>query len=108
MSKAPNSDVENYDGKGDWFKIASAGPINDTTFALWRQTEMMFNIPKTTPPGKYLLRMEQFQPSQYLNGSQWYINCAQINVIGNGTGKFDPTDLIRFPGGYDMFDTGTF
>ena len=35
LSRAPNDDLRNYKGDGDWFKIAYAGPINDITWALW-------------------------------------------------------------------------
>jgi len=49
---------------------------------------MRFTIPMTTPPGKYLLRIEHFQPHQSLNKTQWYVNCAQIDVIGPGGGEW--------------------
>ncbi|KAF2198335.1 hypothetical protein GQ43DRAFT_474644 [Delitschia confertaspora ATCC 74209] len=105
MSKAPNDDVEHYDGKGDWFKIAAQAQFNDTTYLLYGEKEMRFLLPESTPPGKYLLRIEQFQPSDQLGESQWYVNCAQIDVRGPG-GANPPTGFVRFPGGYDMFDTG--
>jgi hypothetical protein len=35
LSRAPNDDLQNYKGDGDWFKIAYAGPINNTHWKLW-------------------------------------------------------------------------
>lgn len=104
LSKAPNDNVEHYDGRGDWFKIATAGAKNDTAWKLlWEKEvsnmmsqsdqssqfsrQMRFTIPITTPPGKYLLRIEHFQPHPALNKTQWYVNCAQINVVGPGGGE---------------------
>lgn len=49
---------------------------------------MNFTIPKTTPPGKYLMRVEHMYPQGWrFNGSQFYINCAQIEIKGAGGGK---------------------
>lgn len=35
LSRAPNDDLQNYKGDGDWFKIAYAGPLDDTHWSLW-------------------------------------------------------------------------
>lgn len=35
LSRAPNDDLQNYRGDGDWFKIAYAGPINNTKWSLY-------------------------------------------------------------------------
>jgi hypothetical protein len=37
-----------------------------------------FTIPSTTPPGAYLLRLEQFPFDPYL---QFYVNCAHIKSV---------------------------
>lgn len=87
MSKAPDDDLENYHGDGDWFKIAYWGPSSDTVWSSYDQKYLNFSIPKTTPPGKYLLRMEQFWPLKPASSIQWYVNCAQVNVVGPGGGK---------------------
>ncbi|KAF2183991.1 lytic polysaccharide monooxygenase [Zopfia rhizophila CBS 207.26] len=104
MSRAPNDDLEHYDGRGDWFKIAYVAAKNDTTWQLKWTTGMNFTIPKTTPPGKYLLRIEHLQPSYLFNMSQWYINCAHVNIVGSGGGT--PTGFARFPEAYDIEDPG--
>jgi len=36
--------------------------------------------------------------------SQWYINCAHVNIIGPGGGT--PTEFARFPGTYTDDDPG--
>ena len=38
LARAPNDDLEHFDGfGGDWFKIAYAGPQNDTAWKLkWK------------------------------------------------------------------------
>ncbi|KAM7186853.1 Glycosyl hydrolase family 61 domain containing protein [Naviculisporaceae sp. PSN 640] len=105
LSRAPNDDITNYRGDGDWFKIAYAGPENDNKWSAWPGVgDYNFTIPKTTPPGKYLLRIEQFMPTHMEAYSQWYVNCAQVNIIGPGGGT--PTGFARFPGTYDNKDPG--
>jgi len=49
---------------------------------------MIFTIPSTTPPGKYLVRVEQLYLSYGFNRTQFYVNCAQVEVVGPGGGKF--------------------
>lgn len=46
LSKVPDSlDVENYDGSEGWFKIASAGAKNDTTWLLLWEKEVSVTVP---------------------------------------------------------------
>jgi hypothetical protein len=96
LSKAPNDDLENYHGDGDWFKIAYWGPESDTVWSSYNEDTLNFTIPKTTPPGKYLLRMEQFWPLKPESGIQWYVNCAQIDVVGPGGGKSSPFGSLKY------------
>lgn len=35
LSRAPGDDLLNYQGDGDWFKIAYAGPLSDTEWQMW-------------------------------------------------------------------------
>jgi hypothetical protein len=106
LSKAPNDDLEHYDGKGDWFKIAEALASTNTSWKLLGESDFRFHIPKTTPPGKYLLRMEFFYALSGFNQTQFYISCAHVNVVGPGGGQ--PKEFIRFPGGYKQDDPGGF
>ncbi|KAF2245766.1 lytic polysaccharide monooxygenase [Trematosphaeria pertusa] len=99
LSKLPvGMDIMDYDGSGDFFKIAYAGPANSTTWSLYGQTSMNFTIPATTPPGKYLLRIEQFFASSNKGQSQWYVSCAHVDIVGSGGGT--PGPFIRFPNAY--------
>lgn len=47
---------------------------------------MNFTIPKTTPPGKYLVRVEHFNISPQYGQTQQFINCAHVEVTGSGGG----------------------
>jgi len=100
MSKLPDGveSLNNYDGSGDFFKIGYAGPVSATAWELNDKLSMNATIPKTTPPGKYLLRIEQFLPSNLRGQSQWFVNCAHIEVIGSGGGS--PGPIVKFPNAY--------
>ena len=68
------------------------------------KNQFNFTIPKTTPPGKYLMRIEQFMPTDFVDYTQWYINCAHVNIIGPGGGT--PEGFAKFPGTYQTDDPG--
>ncbi|KAF1993279.1 lytic polysaccharide monooxygenase [Amniculicola lignicola CBS 123094] len=105
LARAPNGNLEEFNGKeGDWFKISYAGPKTDTSWKLRNLDSWNFSIPLATPPGKYLLRWEMFQPYSMYNTSQWYVNCAHVNIVGNGAGH--PIDFVKFPGAYDIEHPG--
>jgi hypothetical protein len=63
-------------------------------------------IPRSTPSGDYLLRIEHIALHQAsnTNGAQFYISCAQIRVTGGGNGN--PSPLVSFPGAYSPNDPG--
>ncbi|KAF2840989.1 lytic polysaccharide monooxygenase [Patellaria atrata CBS 101060] len=108
MSKAPGS-VSSYDGSGDWFKVAEVGPTFSTGAWSWKTTEVSqytFQVPASTPPGEYLVRFEQIgiHNAQGSGGAQFYINCAQVQITGNGGGS--PGPLVKFPGAYKASDPG--
>ncbi|CAI6234547.1 unnamed protein product [Periconia digitata] len=115
LSKAPNNNVKAYRGEGDWFKIAYAGPLNDTTwsnyqqrlnpydYSTWQDT-LNFTIPKRTPPGEYLMRFEYLYPNSHIGYSQWNINCALVNIMGPGGSEPPASALAKFPGTYNRED----
>ena len=35
LSRAPNDDLETYQGGGDWFKIAYGGPVGNNEWMVW-------------------------------------------------------------------------
>ncbi|KAF2263667.1 hypothetical protein CC78DRAFT_617452 [Lojkania enalia] len=101
LSRAPG-DLESYAGDGEWFKIAQLGAINDTQWTIDADKYAMnITIPKATPPGKYLLRAEQIY-SYWGTDNQIYLNCAHIEVLGEGVGT--PGPMVRFPGAYKPSD----
>ncbi|KAI0550429.1 lytic polysaccharide monooxygenase [Xylaria curta] len=102
MSKAPGA-LEDYEGDGDWFKIGTSGASDGMHWDSNGQPEMNFTIPETTPPGKYLVRVEHFNISPQLGMTQLFVNCAQVEVTGSGEGTPGPT--IKLPG-YDPADPG--
>ncbi|KAK3312691.1 fungal cellulose binding domain-containing protein [Apodospora peruviana] len=109
LSRSNSYDLSSYEGDGEWFKIASLGAKNDTWWLTRDQTGMNFTIPPTTPPGKYLLRVEHLYVRPAFNTTQFYIACAQIEVLGNDGGGArmpGPEFMAKFPGAYDFSDPG--
>lgn len=111
MSKASPAANSPSAGTGStWFKIwewkptwsASTGLVFDSMGI----TQFTFTIPKNTPSGQYLLRGEQIalHLSGSTNGAQFYLGCAQINVVNGGSGS--PSPLVAFPGAYKATDPG--
>ncbi|KAF8158417.1 glycoside hydrolase [Crassisporium funariophilum] len=111
MTPASPAANSNSAGLGKtWFKIwewaprwtASTGLIFDSV----NIDRFNFTIPKSTPNGQYLLRGEQIalHLSGTANGAQFYIGCAQINIVGGGQGAPSPT--VSFPGAYSATDPG--
>lgn len=42
LSRAPNDDLESYQGDGDWFKIAYGGPVGNNEWLLWGAHDVGF------------------------------------------------------------------
>ncbi|KAF2267774.1 hypothetical protein CC78DRAFT_489693 [Lojkania enalia] len=109
LAKAPNNELESFSGIGEeaaWFKIASFAAASATEWAVFQKDSVNFTIPPTTLAGKYLLRIEQFMPTATFNYTQWYVNCAHINIIGPGGGSIQGYDFAKFPGTYVIMDPG--
>jgi len=109
MSKSTVANVSTYDGSGPWFKISDLGATYTSAainFLSENLASYTFTIPSKTPPGQYLLRIEQIalHTASAVGGAQFYISCAQITVTGSGSGSPSPT--IVFPGGYKSNDPG--
>lgn len=109
MSKAPG-DVHDYDGSGGWFKIYEVGPKAFTSDGIeWGTTGLSnftFTVPKATPPGQYLVRIEHIalHGALVFGQAELYMNCAQINVTGTGTGT--PLPIVEIPGVYTGREPG--
>ncbi|KAF2199487.1 hypothetical protein GQ43DRAFT_442434 [Delitschia confertaspora ATCC 74209] len=109
MSKAPG-DVNEYDGSGDWFKawekgVCGGSPGNDGSWCLWQKDRIEFQVPKTVPPGEYLVRVEHIGLHEADRGkAQFYIECYQLKIEGAGGGT--PGPLVKIPGIYSANDAG--
>ncbi|KAF2000286.1 lytic polysaccharide monooxygenase [Amniculicola lignicola CBS 123094] len=94
---------------GGWFKIQEDG-LSGTTWGVDRlisaQGVQTITIPSCIAPGQYLLRGEliALHGASSSKGAQFYMECAQINVVG-GTGSKTPA-TVSFPGAYKQNDPG--
>jgi hypothetical protein len=103
-------------GKLEWFKIAEEGLrdgflVGDSNG--WFQNDLWEDtitdhwdvvVPKNSKPGKYMMRHEIINLE--LAPVQFYPNCAQLDVSGNGESVPEEEYLVQFPGGYKMTDPG--
>jgi len=99
-------------GYGDgWFKVSEAG-LNVATQD-WATTDLIaaagvqnIPIPACIESGQYLLRPEiiALHAAYSPEGAQFYMECAQINVVG-GTGTATPS-TVSLPGAYTATDPG--
>jgi lytic cellulose monooxygenase (C1-hydroxylating) len=103
----PVSDASQATGIGNWVKIDEF----DSQGGEWANQIMeaanmtyTFKLPTNLATGDYLLRgeMEALHVSEEVNGTQFYIGCAQIHITGNG-GSCGPS--IKLPGAYHSLDT---
>ncbi|KAF2829115.1 hypothetical protein CC86DRAFT_436897 [Ophiobolus disseminans] len=119
LSRVPaSSSLDTYAGEGDWFKIHSAVrrtpqsvPPTDAyvwkhQWATYQATNWTFSIPASTPSGEYLLRFEHIYPLpvESLQGAQFYVNCAQVRIVGDGRGV--PGPVVGIPGVYEFGQKG--
>ncbi|GLB44351.1 putative glycoside hydrolase family 61 protein [Lyophyllum shimeji] len=103
LGKAPST-AASWDGSGaNWFKIAEWGAtFNPFAFTDYGASQLTTTIPANTPPGEYLVRIEQI--GLHVAGApQWYISCAQIKITGSGTGN---PSKVSIPGYVSPTDPG--
>ncbi|KAF3190325.1 hypothetical protein TWF106_004582 [Orbilia oligospora] len=109
LAKVDNALTQTVTGL-KWFKIYEDGlDVATNTWAVDKLIAnkgfMDFKLPSCIPPGNYLLRGELLAlhgAGQY-PGAQFYMSCAQINIIGGGSAS-PPT--VNFPGAYAGSDPG--
>jgi len=92
-----------------WFKIWEDPPVyenGELVFPSQTIDEITFTIPKNLPSGQYLLRGEQIalHVASTYGGAQFYLGCAQLNVVDGGDGTPGPT--VSFPGAYTGYEPG--
>jgi len=86
MSKAPNDDVKSYDGSGDWFKIFQEGVCNTNAdfttdaWCTWDRDWIAATIPKDTPSGEYLVRVEHIGKEPHRTRSVISHQPADVNL----------------------------
>ncbi|KAF2122464.1 glycoside hydrolase family 61 protein [Lophiotrema nucula] len=113
LAKVPEGkSASSWDGSGNvWFKIATTMPTVDANKQMtWPgQNEyktVNITIPKATPDGEYLVRVEHIalHLAMQANKAQFYLSCSQIKITGGGNGT--PGPLAAFPGAYKSSDPG--
>ncbi|KZT41821.1 hypothetical protein SISSUDRAFT_1126182 [Sistotremastrum suecicum HHB10207 ss-3] len=107
LAKVPDATQTSVTGLG-WFKIAEWGLENGVwgVTQLWNlKGKFPAVIPSCIPSGNYFLRAEiiALHPASTYPGAQFYMECAQINVVGGGSVS-PPT--VSFPGAYHGSDPG--
>ncbi len=90
---------------GGWFKIQEDGYNNGvwgTSKVINGQGRHAIKIPDCIAPGQYLLRAEMIALHGASNypGAQFYMECAQLNIVG-GSGTKTPS-TVSFPGAYSV------
>ena len=106
MAKAPSGvDVANWDGSGSvWFKVHEISAVTNGGQSIsWPSNGMAsvdFTLPRNLPNGQYLVRVEQIalHVASTYGGAQFYISCAQVNVVNGDSGT--PGPLVAIPGVY--------
>ncbi|KAF1996401.1 hypothetical protein P154DRAFT_579997 [Amniculicola lignicola CBS 123094] len=89
ISRVPDGqDITGYDGSAEWQKIKTWGVEfrNEGVSTFWlpnQQVRLKVNLPRQTPAGKYLLRIDQIWPGSISSSAQHYPACAHIEVEDN-------------------------
>ncbi|KAI0346667.1 hypothetical protein BDW22DRAFT_1462603 [Trametopsis cervina] len=110
LSKASPAANSPQAGTGQtWFKVYEQKPTyanGQLTFPSTSQQQFTFTLPKSLPSGQYLARVEQIalHVASTYGGAQFYIGCAQVNVVNGGSGN--PGPLVSIPGVYTGYEPG--
>ncbi|RYP50933.1 hypothetical protein DL768_003658 [Monosporascus sp. mg162] len=112
LSLAPGS-VKEYDGSGDWIKIAQElackpnivpADFQTDAWCTWNENNVSFVVPENIPEGEYLVRGEHIALHGAHDGkAEFYYSCAQIKVEGS-TGSELPGEKVLIPGVYGVDD----
>ena len=104
------SDAKTDSGIGNgWFKIAEDA-FDGTKWGVDRlianQGKQTITIPACIAPGQYLLRGEliALHAASSPGGAQFYMECAQINIVGASASKTPST--VSLPGAIKATDPG--
>ncbi|CAI4218735.1 unnamed protein product [Parascedosporium putredinis] len=103
-------DAKTAAGPGDgWFKIQEdgySGGVWGTSKVIQNGGKHAITIPECIEEGQYLLRAEMIalHGAGTYPGAQFYMECAQINVVGASGAKKPST--VSLPGAYSGSDPG--
>ncbi|KZT67235.1 lytic polysaccharide monooxygenase [Daedalea quercina L-15889] len=114
-SASPAANSESAATGQTWFKIwqdvptftaGTDGQPGTLSFPLETSDQFTFQIPPSLPSGQYLIRGEQIalHAASTYGGAQFYLSCAQVNVVNGGDGSPEP--LASFPGAYTGYEPG--
>ena len=110
MARCPGDSCAGFDGSGAvWFKVAQYGlePLAENLGGPWYHWDMIgsvgkpgfvVTIPKDLKAGAYLIRHEVLMLAS--NPAQFYPECSQLMVTGDGTKLPSEKYLVSFPGAY--------
>ncbi|KAI0806265.1 glycoside hydrolase [Irpex lacteus] len=110
LSKADPAANSPEAGTGQtWLKVYEIPPVltnGQFTFPSENQQSFTFTLPESLPSGQYLARVEHIalHSASTYGGAQFYISCAQLNVVNGGSGT--PGPLVSIPGVYTGYEPG--
>jgi hypothetical protein len=67
---------------------------------VWLGANLDIATPKSLKPGKYLLRHEMINLEA--GPAQFFPNCIQLDITGDGNSIPGESELVAFPGAYDQ------
>jgi len=108
LQAVPSALQANFTTTG-WFKIWESGLSSNGTWAtttmIANKGKVTYTIPSCIPSGNYFLRHEliALHAASSYPGAQFYMECAQINIVNGGTTQ--PT-TYSIPGIYHPTDPG--
>ncbi|KAK7049936.1 hypothetical protein VNI00_005366 [Paramarasmius palmivorus] len=114
MASCGSQDCKDFSSdNAEWFKIAESGQDGN---GKWKQASLKTGgvdtatIPLDLAPGNYLIRHEiiALHVANSMGGAEFYPNCLQVKVGGNGDKKPTDQDLVKLPGAYHDDDPGIF
>ncbi|KAF2681086.1 lytic polysaccharide monooxygenase [Lentithecium fluviatile CBS 122367] len=113
LAHCPNDDCYTADSSTlDWFKIGEKGLQDGTietgnwfqkTFSRWDGSPSLWSetVPKGLKQGRYLVRHEIISLHS-ANKPQFYPECANLEVLGEGDKYPDEKYLVKIPGVWSM------
>ncbi|KAF2735191.1 glycoside hydrolase [Polyplosphaeria fusca] len=108
MARCPDVGCDDVDLRAPmWFKIWEKGLVSGTwADGYWAMRDVFtdfknldITVPKSLKPGKYLFRHEMV--NLQTGPVQFFPNCVQLDVRGEGNSLPKESELVAFPGAYE-------